>query len=345
MFNTLGFLRRKTEDGRRETEATSDFRLRSKKNKNIIMLIKYIFIIISYFALMTENAFSQEKLPYNNLSKEESQVIDKKGTEAPYRGKYTNTKDKGTYICKKCGAALYHSDTKFDSECGWPSFDEEIKGAVDRFPDPDGMRTEITCASCGAHLGHVFLGEGFTSKNTRHCVNSVSMDFVPAVLPAGRYGTAIFAGGCFWGVEYFLQKAPGVITVTSGYTGGHVKNPSYKEVCTGRTGHAEAVRIIYDPKKTTYENLLKLFLEIHDPTQVGGQGPDIGDQYRSEIFYLNDEQKQLSEKYLGILRGKGMKVATAVTPASEFYTAENYHQDYYFNNGKLPYCHAYVKRF
>lgn len=294
---------------------------------------------------MSEDTFSQEKLPYNKLSKEESQVIEKKGTEAPNKGKYTNSKEKGTYLCKKCGSALYHSSAKFDSDCGWPSFDEEIKGAVDRFPDPDGMRTEIACANCGAHLGHVFTGEGFTDKNTRHCVNSISMDFVPAVLPAGRYGTAIFAGGCFWGVEYFMQKAPGVITVTSGYTGGHVKNPSYKEVCTGTTGNAEAVKIIYDPAKTTYENLVKLFLEIHDPTQVGGQGPDLGDQYRSEIFYMNDQQKQLAEKYIGILKDKGMKVVTAVTPSSEFYTAEAYHQDYYFNNGKLPYCHAFTKRF
>lgn len=295
---------------------------------------------------MSEELFSQEKIQYNDLTKEESYVINNKGTEAPFRGKYTNNPEKGTYICKKCGSALYHSTDKFESDCGWPSFDDEIKGAVNRYPDPDGMRTEIECASCGAHLGHVFNGERLTDKNVRHCVNSISIDFVPAaILPAGNYGAAIFAGGCFWGVEYFLQKAPGVISVTSGYTGGHVKNPSYKEVCTGTTGHAEAVKIIYDRKKTTYENLLKLFLEIHDPTQVGGQGPDLGDQYRSEIFYLNNQQKEAAEKYLGILRAKRMKISTAITKASEFYNAEGYHQDYYFNNGKTPYCHAYVKRF
>ena len=294
---------------------------------------------------MSNESFSQEKLPFNNLSKAESVVINDKGTEAPFTGKYVENKEKGTYICKKCGAALYHSSAKFESDCGWPSFDDEIKGAVNRFPDGDGMRTEITCVSCGAHLGHVFTGERFTSKNIRHCVNSVSLDFVPAILEPGRYGTAIFAGGCFWGVEYFLQKAAGVKTVTSGYIGGHVRNPSYKEVCTGKTGHAEAVRVIYDPDKTTYETLLKLFLEIHDPTQVGGQGPDLGEQYRSEIFYLNDNQKTIAEKNIGILKAKGLKVATAVTKASEFYNAETYHQDYYFNNGKMPYCHAYTKRF
>jgi peptide methionine sulfoxide reductase msrA/msrB len=294
---------------------------------------------------MSTNSFSQEKLIYNDLSKQESAVINNKGTEAPFTGKYTNHSEKGTYICKKCGAALYYSSSKFKSNCGWPSFDDEIKGAVNKFPDPDGMRTEIECANCGAHLGHVFIGERLTAKNTRHCVNSVSLDFVPSQLEPGRYGTAIFAGGCFWGVEYFLQKSPGVISVTSGFIGGHVKNPSYKEVCTGRTGHAEAVKIMYDPDKISYDKLLRLFLEIHDPTQIGGQGPDLGDQYRSEIFYLNEEQKKIAEKNIGILKEKGLKVATVVTKASEFYEAENYHQDYYFKNGKVPYCHAYTKRF
>jgi len=307
------------------------------------MKTELIYILI--FFAMTTNSLSQEKLPYNVLSGQETRVIEKKGTEAPFTGKYDNFSKNGTYICKKCGAALYYSSSKFKSDCGWPSFDDEIKGAVNRYPDPDGLRTEIECASCGAHLGHVFTGEHFTEKNIRHCVNSVSLDFVPAKLEPGRYGTAIFAGGCFWGVEYFMQKSPGVITVTSGFTGGHVKNPSYREVCTGTTGHAEAVKIIYDPRKTSYETLLKLFMEIHDPTQVGGQGPDLGDQYRSEIFYLNDEQKKTAEKNINILKSKGFKVATLLTQATEFYDAEDYHQDYYFKNGKLPYCHGYTKRF
>jgi peptide methionine sulfoxide reductase msrA/msrB len=304
-----------------------------------------IILLITYFAIMSEESFSQEKLKFNDLTKEESSVINNKGTESPFIGKYTNYKEKGTYICKKCGAALYYSTDKFVSDCGWPSFDDEIKGAVIRIPDADGIRTEIECANCGAHLGHVFTGEMLTSKNIRHCVNSISLEFVPAHLESGRYGEAIFAGGCFWGVEYFLQKEPGVVSVTSGYTGGHVKNPTYKEVCTGKTGHAEAVKVIYDPAKTTYDKLLRLFLEIHDPTQVGGQGPDIGDQYRSEIFYLNDDQRAVAEKDLNILKAKGLKIATIVAKASEFYPAEAYHQDYYLKNGNLPYCHAYTKRF
>jgi peptide methionine sulfoxide reductase msrA/msrB len=310
------------------------------------MKVRYVLIILTlYIGSMNEESFSQEKLKYYDLTKGESAVINNKGTESPFTGKYVKTKESGTYVCKKCGAALYYSSDKFESDCGWPSFDDEIKGAVTRIPDADGMRTEIECAGCGAHLGHVFSGERFTSKNVRHCVNSVSLDFVPAKLETGRYGMAVFAGGCFWGVEYYLQKAAGVISVTSGYTGGVVKNPSYREVCTGNTGHAEAVKIVYDPDKTSYEKLLRLFLEIHDPTQVGRQGPDIGDQYRSEIFYMNDDQKQIAEKCLSLLKSKGYNIATALSKASEFYLAEEYHQDYYFNNGKVPYCHGYTKRF
>jgi len=294
---------------------------------------------------MEKEMTSQERAEFNELTTEESRVIISKSTEYPFTGIYEHSNAKGTYLCKQCGNALYHSDTKFDASCGWPSFDDEIDGAVKRIMDPDGKRTEIVCASCGGHLGHVFTGEGFTPKNTRHCVNSISLDFVPEVLPAGRYGTALFAGGCFWGVEYFLQKEPGVMAVVSGYTGGNVKNPSYREVCNGNTGHAETVKVTYNLQKTSYEKLLKLFLEIHDPTQVGRQGPDIGDQYRSEIFYKNDEQKKVAEKLLGILKDKGLKVATKVTKASEFYTAEEYHQDYYFRNGKVPYCHGFTQRF
>ncbi len=309
------------------------------------MKILAILCLTIITVIMSENSYSQEKLQYYDLSPSESHVINEKGTEKPFTGKYVNSKQNGTYLCKKCGAALYYSSDKFDSECGWPSFDDEIAGAVKNIPDPDGIRTEIECSSCGAHLGHVFTGEHFTTKNLRHCVNSVSLDFVPVHLEPGRYGIAIFAGGCFWGVEYYMQKAEGVLSVTSGFTGGHVKNPSYKDVCTGTTGHAEAVRIFYNPEKTSYETLLRLFLEIHDPTQVGHQGPDVGDQYRSEIFYLNDTQKQIVEKNLDILRSKGYKIATKVTKSSEFFQAEDYHQDYYFRNGKTPYCHAYTKRF
>ena len=315
--------------------------------KSMIQMMKtlYTFALFIILAIMANKTSGQEEKRYNFLNEFETYVIENKGTERAWTGEYTSLKDDGTYLCKKCGQALFRSNDKFDSHCGWPSFDDEIPGAIKRIPDADGMRTEIVCSNCGGHLGHVFEGEGFTSKNLRHCVNSVSVDFVADDLEKGRYETAILAGGCFWGVEYYLQQMDGVQSVVSGYTGGHVKNPSYKEVCTGRTGHAEAVKVVYDPDKVSYEDVVRTFLEIHDPTQVGRQGPDIGELYRSGIFYMNEYQRQIAQKLLNILRDKGYDIATELTRASEFYEAEKYHQDYYFDKGSTPYCHGYVKRF
>ncbi len=156
---------------------------------------------------------------------------------------------------------------------------------------------------------------------------------------------AIFASGCFWGTEYHLSKVDGVISTTVGYTGGTKDNPTYKEVCTGNTGHAEATEVIYDPLKVSYEELAKLFFETHDPSQVNRQGPDIGTQYRSGIFYLNDEQKEVAEKLITTLNDKGIDVATEITKASAFWSAEDYHQDYYDIKESTPYCHIYTKRF
>jgi len=150
---------------------------------------------------------------------------------------------------------------------------------------------------------------------------------------------AIFAAGCFWGVEYMFRKIVGVNDVICGYTGGFVENPTYQQVCTGKTGHAEAVLVIYDPNIVGYEELVRYFFEIHDPTQIGGQGPDIGEQYRSEIFYLNEEQKTIAEKIIKELIEKGINVVTKVTKASNFYKAEDYHQNYYDKTKEAPYCH------
>lgn len=282
------------------------------------------------------------------LTPEEERVIVQAGTERPFTGKYNDYFAKGTYTCRRCGAALYRSDDKFKSHCGWPSFDDEIKGAVERIADPDGQRTEIRCKACGAHLGHVFLGEQLTGKNVRHCVNSVSLEFVAAdqdakTLPATA--KAIFAGGCFWGLEYYFVKAPGVISTTVGYTGGTVERPTYQQVCGGHTGHLEAIEIVFDPTKTTYEALTRLFFETHDPTQADGQGPDIGEQYRSAVFYLDDNQKAIAEKLLGQLGKKGYRVVTRVVKAGTFWPAEDYHQDYYEKHGKTPYCHIPTSRF
>ncbi len=298
--------------------------------------IRLIFLSILLFPVSQLNA--QQTMEYKKLTPEEERVIKYKGTERPYTGEFYKTTQKGTYVCRQCGAALYRSDDKFDSGCGWPSFDDEIKGAVKRIPDADGSRTEIVCAKCNGHLGHVFLGEGMTSKNTRHCVNSVSMDFIPAQKEPAT-ARAIFASGCFWGTEYYLSQAEGVISTTVGYTGGHVKNPTYKQVCTGTTGHAEAVEVVFDPSKTSYKKLARLFFETHDFTQVNRQGPDIGEQYRSVIFYIDDSQKAVAEKLAKQLQEKGYKVATKIEKAGEFYNAENYHQDYYEKSGGTPYCH------
>jgi len=276
-----------------------------------------------------------------DLTPEETRIIVNKGTEAPFSGRYNEHFAAGIYTCRRCGAGLYRSEDKFRSRCGWPSFDDEIAGAVRREADADGARTEILCQRCGGHLGHVFEGERLTGKNVRHCVNSTSMVFIPAA----RVGRAVFAGGCFWGVEYSFEKVPGVISVTSGYTGGHVENPTYRDVCGGKTGHREAVEVLFDRDQVDYETLARLFFEIHDPTQADGQGPDIGEQYRSAVFYESEEQKQTAERLIEVLKGKGLGVVTEVRRAGRFWPAEDYHQDYYARTGKTPYCHTRVKRF
>jgi peptide methionine sulfoxide reductase msrA/msrB len=156
---------------------------------------------------------------------------------------------------------------------------------------------------------------------------------------------AYYAGGCFWGVEHLFQTQNGVLSAVSGYMGGHVDNPTYEEVCTGRTGHLEVVEISYDPEIVGYEELTKYFFEIHDPTQANGQGPDIGPQYLSAVFYSSDQEKDTAEKLIGLLEGKGYNVVTKVLPAEKFWIAEGYHQDYYQKTNKQPYCHFYQKKF
>jgi len=281
---------------------------------------------------------------YNKLSPEEERVIINKGTEAPFSGKYNDFFEKGTYQCKRCNAPLYRSDDKFESSCGWPSYDDEIKGAIRRQKDADGRRTEILCANCGGHLGHVFEGEGYTEKDIRHCVNSVSMLFVP--FKDTEEAKAYFAGGCFWGVEHLFEQKLGVVSAVSGYMGGSVDNPSYGDVSRGNTGHFESVEVIYNPAKVNYEELAKFFFEIHDPAQADGQGPDIGEQYLSAIFYNDSGEKKIANELIDILSSKGYKIATKVLPVSTFWKAEEYHQNYYYDNNKQePYCHVYKKKF
>lgn len=276
---------------------------------------------------------------YNPLTPAEEKVIVHKGTERAFSGMYHDHKESGLYVCKRCDAPLFRSDDKFDSRTGWPSFDDAIPGAVKQMPD--GSRTEIVCANCGGHLGHVFFGEGFTEKNTRHCVNSVSLNFVPE----DHVERAIFAGGCFWGVEHHLKRVPGVQATTVGFIDGRTEHPSYKDVSYKSTGHAEAVEVVFDNSKVSFETLAKLFFEIHDPTQLNRQGPDIGTQYRSAVYYTNDAQRETANELIGILEEKGLDVATQVVEADSFWPAEEYHQDYYDKTGKQPYCHTRVKRF
>jgi peptide methionine sulfoxide reductase msrA/msrB len=309
---------------------------------------RFILILSIFFLFCSANAQEEKSVPlkvlnFNKLSEKEADIILRKGTEMPFSGKYYKHNEDGTYQCKQCGAPLYKSNTKFESGCGWPSFDDAIEGAIKRVKDADGKRVEIICANCAAHLGHVFEGEGLTPKNVRYCVNSISLNF-EANTPL-EYKKAYFAGGCFWGMEYHFEKVDGVKSVDSGYMGGALQNPSYKDVSRGDSGHLEVVEVTYDPKKVSYESLAKLFFEIHDPTQTNGQGPDIGSQYLSAVLSSNKEEKETIQKLINILKSKGMKIATKIVEKTPFYKAEDYHQDYYQKSNKQPYCHAYVKRF
>ncbi len=307
----------------------------------------YLILLSNIVGACAQNNNNNNKentmMKFNKLTQAEEAVIVNKGTERPYTGEYLDNEEEGTYVCKRCDAPLYKSNDKFDARCGWPSFEDEIEGSVKRVMDADGRRTEIICNNCGAHLGHVFLGEQFTDKNTRHCVNSISLKFIPKENDSQE--RAYFASGCFWGTEYYFMKAPGVIETSVGYMGGHKENPTYKEVIKGNTGHFESIEVVYDSSIITYGDLVRLFYETHDFTQLNGQGPDIGPQYLSNIFYIDDEQKAIAEKYTNLLLDKGYKVATMIVPATKFWKAEDYHQQYYEHKGTTPYCHVYTKIF
>jgi len=281
----------------------------------------------------------------NPLTPEEERVIVHRGTEKPFSGEYDQLFAEGIYLCRHCGTPLYHSKNKFDAKCGWPSFDEEVFGAVEREPDPDGTRTEAVCARCKAHLGHVFEGENFTPANVRHCVNSVSLQFVPKDQIAKRKEVAYLAGGCFWCIEAMFRRLAGVLAAVLGYSGGTVDNPTYEQVSSGATGHAETTKIEYDPTLISYEGLLKIFFAIHDPTAINRQGNDVGPQYRSIIFYANDLQKEIAENHIRALEGRHVyqkPVATEVKPFTAFYEAEDYHRNYYENHKDAPYCQIVI---
>ncbi|APC97234.1 bifunctional methionine sulfoxide reductase B/A protein [Francisella frigiditurris] len=283
-------------------------------------------------------------LKTRSLTPFEYEVIINKATEKPFTGRYNDTDLEGTYLCRNCGLPLFKASSKFTSTCGWPSYDEHIANNVKELPDADGRRTEILCNGCDGHLGHIFHGEGYTKLSTRYCVNSASVDFVPFE-NFDETEEILVAAGCFWGVEYYLKKLDGVLLAESGYCGGDEPYPDYKKVCNGDTGYLEVVRVIFDKNKSSLEKILKYFFEIHDFEQTNGQGPDIGEQYKSEIFYYNDEQKGIAEKVKQDLTNMGYKVATNIREVKPYYVAEDYHLDYYNKKGTLPYCHMPRKIF
>ncbi len=300
------------------------------------------------------------------LTPEQYHVMKENGTERPFTNAYHNNKAEGIYVDRISGVPLFSSKTKFDSGTGWPSFyapisPKVVKEVVDR--EYGMVRTEVRAAKSDSHLGHVF-DDGPAPTGLRYCMNSASLRFIPVAdlekeglgqflpdfgkTPTGTKATqaekrevAIFAAGCFWGVEETFRATPGVKATSVGYTGGHLENPTYKAVCSDTTGHAEAVRVEYDPAVVSYDKLLEIFWTSHDPTQVNRQGPDIGTQYRSSVFFTSPEQEKAaiaSKKKLGESGKFRRPIATEIVPATTYYPAEDYHQQYLAKRG-LSNCH------
>ena len=331
--------------------------------KSLVYVILFFFVVACNAQTETKRNTSsaldnnKTEMKFNVLTEAEQRVILNKGTEYPGTSEFTDSEEKGTYICKQCNQPLYTSDTKFNSHCGWPSFDDEIDGAVTRLRDADGRRTEIVCSNCDGHLGHVFEGEMMTPKNTRHCVNGISLNFIeggeelPAMIPnepidMGNLDTATFGAGCFWCVEVLFEKLKGVHHVESGYAGGKIKNPTYKMVCQGNTGSVEVAQIVFDPKIITYEKLVDILFHVHDPTTLNQQGADKGTQYRSVVFYHNDEQKTIAKEVMSKIDASDLwsdPIVTAIEPINNYSKAENYHQNYYnLNKESNGYCNAVI---
>ena len=294
--------------------------------------MRYIWILICLIGCQYSKNMGQDY--FKDLTEAEKRIIVDKGTEAPFTGKYNDFYEPGVFVCRACEQPLYESSDKFNSGCGWPSFDKVKEGSVNRLIDISlgHQRIEIVCSNCEGHLGHVFEGENLTPENTRHCVNSLSIRF----LPNSSLSVATFAAGCFWGVEELYRKLPGVYSTAVGYVGGRLEDPTYEAVCTGSTGHAEVVQIYFKKNEISYDALLDVFWKNHNPTTLNRQGPDIGTQYRSAIFYHSENQKELAVKSKQQLESDQIyknAIVTEITAFDTFYRAEEYHQDYLYKRG------------